>query len=115
MGVDEAVGAEGGVPGRGEAGREGGAFVLWIGVSLSLRGPDAWRRTASLVLVEAEEAELEGGHVRVDEEGEDLVGRAKVGALVAFGMGGDGVGHPLEYGICSKRAGHGRRAVDGRS
>ena len=48
----------------------------------------------------------------MDEEGEDLVGGAEVRALVIFRVDGDGVGHPLQYCIWGKRAGHCERVVE---
>jgi hypothetical protein len=56
-------------------------------------------RTDLSFLVEAEEAELQGCEVRVDEQREDLVRGAEVGGIIVLGMGRNGVCHRLEDGV----------------
>jgi len=52
--------------------------------------------TYLVLLVEADEAEVESGKDGVDEQRDDLVGRAEVRGGVVFGVGGEGVGHARE-------------------
>jgi hypothetical protein len=53
--------------------------------------------------MEAAEPEVERGEVSMDEQGDGLVRTGQVGAVVALGVSGQGIGHALENSGCTER------------